>query len=176
MLLCDFHTPLSFFRQFKETAIVCNIYKRKPVGSWSPWVVGTGNRGSKLSGWIITRGINLCFVSTGLYWIKISAYNFSSSLWLTWNIEQNCIMVLWRCTAELCIYRGAWINWATVRLLAPSIPHSAPQLDLPLHYLRYGAFFMSTQSIFVCPDPIPLSRLLLEPLPCHSSGCVPVHV
>lgn len=77
--------------------------------------------------------------------------------------------------AELCIHRSPWINWAPENLLAPSIPHSPSLHDLPLHYLHYGAFFTSTQSIFVCPDPVLLLRLLLEPKSCHSLRYISAH-
>lgn len=76
---------------------------------------------------------------------------------------------------ELCIHRSPWINWAPENLLAPSFPHSPSLHDLPLHYLHYGAFFTSTQSIFVCPDLVLLLRLLLEPKSCPSLRYISAH-
>lgn len=66
--------------------------------------------------------------------------------------------------AELCIYRGAWINGAPVRLLVPSLALSLPLLDLPLSITYSTEHFSCQHNQFLFSlDRIVLSRLLLEP-------------
>lgn len=64
---CLFSPPLNCCRQFRQGLHLHAIFTKLKKGDlWLTGAVGDGNRGCKLSGWIIVQGINPRFMFTEL--------------------------------------------------------------------------------------------------------------
>lgn len=114
-------------------------------------------------------GFVWCFVTVGLWQYKNPSFlRFECRLFMT-NMEY------WAEVHHGHLKMYYWIMYIQRRLDKLSKCESARSIYSPQHSavwpssplpMVYRAFFMSTQSIFVRPDPILLSQLLPEPWPC----------